>query len=70
MIYVNVYPRVKREMYVETLMSRVRIPGHERLTPAAARAACRIAFGSPGGVVTCDTYGYRVYANSVRKFYL
>jgi len=46
---------------------------NERLTPKMARRAARIAFGHENGVVIYDSqanYGYRVYRNSARKFYM
>ncbi len=48
------------------------LPG-ERLTPKMARRAARIAFGHENGVTIYDpqaNYGYRVYRNSARKFYM
>ena len=42
----------------------------DKLTPTSARQAIAVAFGSGTGEVTCDDgYGYKVYPNSVRKFY-
>ena len=42
----------------------------ERLTPKLAARAARVAFGHRSGVsvVSNDEHGYRLYANSARKF--
>ena len=45
----------------------------ERLTPKMARRAARIAFGHEDAVTIYDDkagYGYVVYRNSARKFYM
>lgn len=66
----------------QSLEQWVVLNGHESLTPTAARAALRIAFGQPYGgevwtvpLVTSDgpdyasQYGYRVYPDYTEKLY-
>jgi hypothetical protein len=68
MLEVTVRRTVTHPEY-QVFTSDVRLNGFAKLTPAAARAAVNVAFGAGGGEVTCsEGYGYKVYANSVRKF--
>lgn len=48
----------------------VDVPGFDKLTPKAARAALEVAFGNVSeGAVWGEAYGYRVYEKSARKMY-
>lgn len=68
MLKVTVTRKVTRPDY-QVFTQHVSIPNADRLTPTTARSAIAIAFGSGTGEVTCtDGYGYKVYANSMRKF--
>lgn len=54
----------------QVLQSTVKLNGRDKLTPAAARAALKVAFGNDNGGVVYDYaagYGYRVYEKSARK---
>lgn len=67
MIEVTVQRIVTRPEY-QVFTQLVRLPGHDRLTPKAARGALEVAFGQPyGGVVWWEDYGYIVYERSARK---
>lgn len=46
----------------------ITVPSFKKLTPRAARAALKMAFGAPhGGYVWWQGYGYRVYENTARR---
>lgn len=67
MLEVTVTRKVNRPMY-QVFQQTVRIGGYDKLTPAAAKAAERVAFGGNGNATVSDgTTAYRIYPNSVRK---
>lgn len=67
MLEVTVTRKVNRPMF-QVFQQVVRISGYEKLIPAAAKAAERIAFGGNGNALVSDgETAYRIYPNSIRK---
>ena len=67
MITVKVTRTVHRPAY-QVFTAIVVLPAFDRLIPAAAVMATRIAYGNRGGTVYGDAYGYKVYTHSTRRF--
>lgn len=68
MLEVSVVRFVTRPEY-QVFNQNVRILSASKLTPKTARRAIEIAFGSGGGFVYGNGYGYHVHPNSVTKIY-
>lgn len=69
MLEITVIRTITRPQY-QVISNVVKLNGRDKLTPAAARAALKVAFGNDDSGVVYDYaagYGYRVYAKSARK---
>ncbi len=69
MLDLTVTRTVTRPEY-QVFSQRVLLNNADKLTPKTARYAIQVAFGGDSGAtVMCETHGYRVYPNSIRKVY-